>query len=122
MKHTTPKVLYSVPEPQTDFSELYKINAEILDTATDPVKRWVVIEEHGYWDEASKKFLIRRTTLHPNDPKHCLSLEDVQRTVDDQIMVRVKSGFKYLFETSLEEVPPKKIRREVFPDRTSKIY
>jgi hypothetical protein len=121
MKMTTPKVVYNTPEPETDVSELYKINAEILDGATDPIKRWVVVEEHGYWDEASKRFEHKRTTLHPNDPKHCLSLDDAQKAIDDQIMVRVRSGFKYLFEVSLDEVPPKGIRREIFPDRTSKL-
>jgi hypothetical protein len=48
-----------------------------LDTATDPVKRWVVNEEHGSWDEATKRFKNRATTLFPNKPKHCLSLDDV---------------------------------------------
>ena len=55
-------------------------------------------EEHGYWDEGMKEFKNRATTFLPNDPKECLSLDDVLAEVEKQVMRRVKQGFKYQFE------------------------
>jgi hypothetical protein len=52
--NTVPQVLYNTRDTQSQPSELYVINATILPSATDPVKRWVIKEEHGYWDEATK--------------------------------------------------------------------
>jgi hypothetical protein len=118
---TTPQVLYNTPDPLANPSELYKVNAAVLDTAADPIRRWVVMEEHGYWDQATKQFLCRQPTLSPNDPKHCLSLEDAFNAVDAHVMARAKSGFKYLFEWYPYE--PSFFRRfEIQKDGTRKRY
>ena len=45
--NTVPQVLYNTPDPHSQPSELYKINGTVLATATDPVKCWVIHEEHG---------------------------------------------------------------------------
>ena len=66
--NTVPQVLYNTPDPHSQPSELYKINGTVLATATDPVKCWVIHEEHGVWDEATKAFENRATTLLPNEP------------------------------------------------------
>ena len=50
---TIPQVLSDNPF-FTEPSELYKIIAEVLPAATDPIKCWLVTEEHGYWNEATK--------------------------------------------------------------------
>src|SRR5580698_8691898 len=94
---TIPQVLYNTRDPLLQPSELYVINAAVLDAATDPIKRWVMKEEHGFWDEQAKEFKNRATTFHPNDPKHCLSLSDADIEVEKQVMRRVKDGFKYQF-------------------------
>jgi len=105
-KNTIPQVLYAVPEPESDPpSELYTINATVLDNATDPVKRWVLKEVHGYWDEQTKKFLNQATTILPNDPKHAVSIDDAYKQVAAQVIVRVREGFKYQREWNPMEPP-----------------
>jgi len=118
---TVPMVMYNVPNPQDDFSELYLIYGEELATATDPVKRWVPMEMHGYWDEAEPdpktKFKLRSTTLAPTEQRHCMTIGDVFKAVDTQVLFRAKTGFKYLFTTDFVR-PPYRIRYEVLPDGT----
>jgi hypothetical protein len=120
---TVPMVMYKVPNPQDDLSELYLIYGEELATATDTKKRWVPMETHGYWDEAEtdpdpkKKFKYSFPSLAPNEQRHCMTIEDVFEAVDAQILFRAKSGFKYLFTTNFVR-PPYRIRYEVFPDGT----
>src|SRR5260370_21249668 len=65
-KNTVPQVLCNTPDPHSHPSELYKINGTVLATATDPVKCWVIHEEHGVWDEATKTFENRCAS-----PKFC---------------------------------------------------
>jgi hypothetical protein len=97
-RNTIPQVLYNTPDPFTKPSELYVINGTILESAIDPIKRWVVKEEHGYWDEQKKSFENRAKTLHPNEPNLCVSLEEIYGEIKKQVMVRVKNGFKYQIE------------------------
>jgi hypothetical protein len=97
-KNTIPQVLYKTPDPHTEPSEMYFINGTILDGATDLVKCWVVKEEHGYWDESTKEIRNRAKTFHPNDPKECLSVNEVLVEVEKQVMRRVREGFKYQLE------------------------
>jgi hypothetical protein len=121
-KATVPQVLYDPRDPHTQPSELYKINAVVLDAATDPVKCWVVTEEHGYWDEANRKFLFRTPTLMPTDPKHCVSLKDAFVGIERQKMLRVREGFKYQMEWDPCEPPFFFCRFEIQPDGTRKQY
>jgi|SRR5215831_9093171 len=122
MSHNTiPQVLYNTPDPMSQPSELYVINGTIPDTATDPIKRWVVKEEHGYWDEEEKAFKNRALTLLPNEPHLFLSLEDVLEEVKKQMMVRVRRGFKYQLEWYPYE-PPFFRKFEIQPDGTRKPY
>jgi hypothetical protein len=121
-KNTIPQVLYDTPDPHAKASELYVINGTILEGATDPVKRWVVKEEHGFWDEATKEFKNRAKTLHPNDPKHCLSINDVLIEVEKQVMRRVKEGFKYQLEWEPMAAPLWYRKYEISWDGTRKEY
>jgi len=96
---TIPQVLYKIPNPQSNpTAELYSVNATILPTATDPVKRWVMKEIHGWWDEETKTFLNQVTTFLPNETKHAVSIDEALEQVKAQILVRVRSGFKYQME------------------------
>jgi hypothetical protein len=97
-RNTIPQVLYNTPDPFTKPSELYVINGTILESATDPIKRWVVKEEHGYWDESAKAFENRARTLYPSEAQHCLPLDEVFEEIKKQVMVRVRHGFKYQLE------------------------
>ena len=121
-RNTIPQVLYNTPNPLSTPSELYVINGTILDTATDPVKRWVVKEQYGFWDEATKEFKNRATTLLPNDPKHCFSLDDVLVEVQKQVMRRVGQGFKYQFEWEPMAAPLWHKKYEIASDGTRKEY
>jgi hypothetical protein len=123
LKHTVPQVLYNTPNPDLPSaqSELYVVQAVVLDAATDPVKRWVVQEEHGYWDEQQKAFKNHYTTFSPNDPSFCLSLDEVHQAIKKQVMVRVRSGFKYQMEW-YPYGPPFYQKFEIQPDGTRKQY
>jgi hypothetical protein len=103
--NTVPQVLYNTPDPHSQPSELYKINGTVLATATDPVKCWVIHEEHGVWDEVTTTFENRATTLLPSEPQHCLSLDDLHDEIKKQVMVRVRGGFKYQMEWYPYEPP-----------------
>jgi hypothetical protein len=59
---------------------------------------WVIHEEHGVRDEATKAFEKRAMTLLSNEPQHCLSLDDLHDEIKKQVMVRVRDGFKYQME------------------------
>jgi hypothetical protein len=85
---TVPKTVYKTPHPQDEVSELYTIFADVLPNASDPQKRWVVNEKHGWWDEDSKTFLHAVTTLSPNDPKHCVTIEEAHEIIDRQVLLR----------------------------------
>jgi hypothetical protein len=123
LNRAVPMVMYSVRNPQDNFSELYLIYGEELATATDPEKRWVPMEMHGYWDEAEldpkQKFKLRSTTLAPNEEQHCLTIDDVFKAVDAQILFRAKTGFKSLFTTDFVR-PPFQLRYEILPGGTRK--
>jgi len=113
--NTVPQVLYNTPDPHSQPSELYKINGTVLATATDPVKCWVIHEEHGVLDEATRAFENRATTLLPNESQHCLSLDDLHDEIKKQVMVRVRCGFKYQMEWYPYE-PPFFRKYEIAPD------
>src|ERR1700751_2549170 len=91
-KATIPQVLYNTPDPFTEPSELYKIIAEVLPSATDPIKCWLVTEEHGYWNEATKSFENRANTLKPEDPIHWVSLAEAFKAIEAQVMLRLRAG------------------------------
>ena len=77
-------------------------------------------ERHGYWDEhetAGEKFKLKVTTLSPTDPAHCVSLSEAHALVDEQVLLRAKSGFKYLFTLDYFG-PPWHKRYIVQPDGT----
>ena len=117
-ENTLPQVLYNVPDPTSSLAELYIIHGTTLPAATDPVKRWVVKEEHGYWDEKEKTFKNSATTFLPSDPDLCLSVDEIHAEVKKQIRVRVKSGFKYQMEW--DPFPPFYRKFEILMDGTKK--
>lgn len=108
-------MLYNTPDPFNEPSELYVINGTVIETATDRIKRWVVKEEHGYWDEEEKAFKNRAHTLFPNEPLLCVSLDDIHDEVKKQVMVRARHGFKYQLEWYPYE-PPFFRKFEIQPD------
>jgi hypothetical protein len=119
--NTVPQVLYNTPDPHSKPSELYVINGTILPTATDPIKRWVIKEEHGYWDEETKQFKIRAKTMHPTEHQYCFSIDDIHGEIKRQMMSRVKEGFKYQLEWYPYELPFYR-KYEIALDGTRKRY
>jgi hypothetical protein len=57
----------------------------------------------------------------PNEPHLCVSLDDIHEEVEKQVMVRVRSGFKYQMEWYPYE-PPFYRKFEIQPDGTGKRY
>ena len=119
--NTVPQVLYNTPHPHLQPSELYVINGTILPTATDAVKCWVVKEEHGFWDEATKQFKGSAETFHPTEPQYCFSIDDIHDEIKRQMMIRVKEGFKYQLEWYPYE-PPFYRKYEIGLDGVKKPY
>jgi hypothetical protein len=116
---TIPMTVYKVPDAEAEVSELYTIYADELPTATDPKKRWVVNEIHGYWDEhepdpSVNKFKNKAVTLSPTDPQHCVTIEEAWKIMNNQVLSRAKSGFKYMRTLDMFG-PPHKLY-EVMPD------
>jgi hypothetical protein len=98
-RNTVPQVMYKPKDPISDpRAELYNIHGTVLDGATDPMKSWVLKEVHGWWDEDQKKFLLAVTTLLPTDPRHAVTVDEIYKQIHNQIMVRVRDGFKYQME------------------------
>jgi len=107
--------------PFTEPSELHKIIAEVLPNATDPIKCWLMTEEHGYWNEATNSFENRASTLKPKGSIHCVSLDEAFKAIEAQVMLRVRSGFKYQFEW--DPMSPTHFRKfEIQPDGAKKEY
>jgi hypothetical protein len=89
---TVPQTLYSTPDPHREISELYVVNAEELAVATDPKRRWIVKEQHGYWDEQAKKFLMQVVTLKPSEPKYCVTLNKCKTSGEWRSLRRPRNG------------------------------
>jgi hypothetical protein len=113
------QTLYRTPNPEHEVSELYTIFAVRMSNALSPEKSWVVYERYGAWDEAEpdpkQKFKINVKTLSPSDPQHYFTLDEVYKQCDEQVMFRVRSGFKYVFVLHPYDAPWYR-RFEISPD------
>lgn len=116
-----PQTVYKTPDPQANVSELYTIFAQQMSNAQSLEKSWVAVERYGAWDEnesdPKKKFKINVKALSPTDPRHYLTIQEAHKQCDEQVMLRVRDGFKYLFVHDFFDAPWYK-RYEVFPDGT----
>jgi hypothetical protein len=114
-----PQTVYKTPDPQGNISELYSISCQQMSNAVSLEKSWVVSERYGAWDEAEpdpkQKFKINVKTLSPTDPQHYPTLNEAQNQANEQVMLRVRNGFKYLFIHDFFDAPWYR-RYEVFPD------
>jgi hypothetical protein len=115
-QRTPQKSIYKTLSPENEISEVYVVYAEELDAATDPTRRWVVKEKHGWFDDVPKQFLMNVTTLSPTDPVHCVTLEEAHQLLDQQVLLRAGHGFKYLFQLDPYQAAPLYKRYEVLPD------
>jgi hypothetical protein len=92
---------YKTPDPQVNVSELYSVFCVQMSNALSLERSWVVNERYGAWDEAEpdpkKKFKINVKTLSPTESEHYLTLDEAHERANAQLMLRVRSGFKYLF-------------------------
>ncbi|MBZ5502319.1 MAG: hypothetical protein LAN59_08760 [Acidobacteriia bacterium] len=117
---TVPLTVYETPNPEHNVSPLYTVYCERMEDFTDPARCWIVKERYGAWDEkeidpTKKKFKIDVTTLSPNEPQHYLTLDEAHEQAEKQMMLRVRSGFCYLFVRDFYEAPWHKIFK-VSPD------
>jgi hypothetical protein len=115
---TIPKVVYKTPYPEVRVSEGYTIFADELPEASDAARCWVVREIHGYWDETEpdpkQKFKNKAVSLSPTDPKHCVTIHEAHKIIDEQVLYRARTGFKYLL--MLNMMGPPHDRFEIMPD------
>jgi hypothetical protein len=92
-----PKSVYQKPNPELYISESYSIFIESVANTADPARCWIVRETHGWYDDTTKTFLHKVETLHPIDPLHFMTFEEAQKAADRQVLLRAKSGFRFLF-------------------------
>jgi hypothetical protein len=100
-----PKTVYRTPNPEWDVSESYEILIEVVPDAPDPQRCWVVRELHGYFEEATKTYHHQVETLHPNEPRHFLTFEEVMRAANQQVLLRATQGFRFLFTMNYDNPP-----------------
>jgi hypothetical protein len=116
---TPPQTVYKTPDRKANVSELYTIYAQQMSNAHSPEKSWVAVERYGAWDEKEpdprQKFKINVKTLSPTDPQHYLTIDEAHKQCDEQVMLRVRNGFKYLFVHDILDAPWYR-RYELFPD------
>ncbi|MGO9123750.1 MAG: hypothetical protein ACLP6G_02560 [Terriglobales bacterium] len=97
--------MYSDPNPQDHYSELFIIYGETL----------------AVWDAAEpnpdEKFKKNTDTLSPTDPEHCKTLDELYQMADAQLLSRAKSGFKYMFVRDFFD-PPFYKRYEILANGT----
>ena len=98
-----PKTVYQKPNPELYISEAYSILIESVPNPADPERCWIVRETHGWYDDRTKTFLHKVETLHPIDPLHFMTNEEAQKAADNQVLLRAKSGFRFLFTMGDEE-------------------
>jgi hypothetical protein len=100
-----PKTVYRTPNPEAGVSESYEIMIQSVPGAPDPNRCWILREFHGYFEEASKTYHHRVETLHPTEPRHYMTFEEVVKAADKQVMRRAQDGFRFLFTVSYQRAP-----------------
>jgi len=115
MNMSWPKTLYRTPNPEWGISEGYEIIIEAFPgPVPDPQRRWFVRELHGWWEEATKTYHYKVETLRPTDPKHFRTINEAAREADEQVLLRAKDGFRFLFTLDYtKQEPPWHTRFEV---------
>jgi hypothetical protein len=73
--------------------------------APDKNRCWIVREHHGYFEDATKTYHHQVTTLNPTDPRHFLTFEEVVKAANEQVLLRAKDGFRFLFTTTYSGAP-----------------
>lgn len=100
-----PKTLYRTPNPEWEISEAYEIFIEPVPGAPDPERCWIVREMHGYYEEDTKTYHYKVETLHPNQPKHFMTLDEATKVADQQVVFRARGGFHFLFTLNYYQAP-----------------
>lgn len=100
-----PKTVYRTPTPEAGVSEAYEIFIDVVHGAPDSQRCWIVREIHGYYEEAAKTYHHKVETLHPNEPRHFLTLEEAMRVADQQVLLRARQGFHFLFTMNYNQAP-----------------
>ena len=100
-----PRTVYRTPNPEFEVSECYEISIHPVPGASDPQRCWIVREFHGYFEEATKTYHYQVETLHPNEPRHFMTFEEVMKAANEQILRRAKDGFCFLFTKNYRNAP-----------------
>jgi hypothetical protein len=66
--------------------------------------RWLILSVAGLFGnytaggkEATKTYHYKVETLHPTAPKHFRTIDEAAREADQQVLLRAKDGFRFLF-------------------------
>jgi hypothetical protein len=110
-----PKTLYRIPNPEWGVSEGYEIVVDAFPgPVPDPHRRWFVRELHGWWEEATKTYHHKVETLHPTDTVHFLTIDEAIHEANQQVLLRARDGFRFLFTIDyMKSEPPWHARFEV---------
>jgi hypothetical protein len=64
-----------------------------------------VREVHGYYEDSTRLYHHKFETLHPNEPRHFLTLGEALRAASQQVLFRAEQGFRFLFTLNYEHPP-----------------
>ncbi|MGB8474798.1 MAG: hypothetical protein WCE61_12000 [Candidatus Acidiferrum sp.] len=106
MKNCFPKTVFRTPNPQFEVSEVYEIFIKPVPGAADLHECWIVGETHGWCDEVTKRFHYRVETVEPVDKHSFLTCEEAIYLANEQVLLRAKNGFRFLFVMNYTEPSP----------------
>jgi hypothetical protein len=87
------ETLYKTKTPEKDKSECYEL---VLDSvAGTPPRTFRFLEKHGWWDEASKTYVLARTTIDTEE--EAITLEEAETMFNAAKSNRARNGFVHSF-------------------------
>jgi hypothetical protein len=95
------ETLYKTSTPEVGKSECYELSLKMLQGGGP--RRHYVKEDHGWWDDNTKKFIHHVTTL--NTAEEGTTYEDAEAIYVKARSNRVQSGFVYSFTPDAGDKP-----------------
>ena len=88
------ETLYKTDKPLNQKSECHGLSIKAIPGLIGE-RVWAFRAFHGWWDEASKEYILSRTTI--NTEEEGIALEDAQRMLGEAKAHLVRNGFVHSF-------------------------
>lgn len=87
------ETLYKTKTPEKEKSECYELVINHVPGVAPRIHGF--LEMHGWWDEASKTYVLSRTTI--NTKEEPLTLEEAEKMLNDAKSYLARNGFVHSF-------------------------